>query len=71
MLGLLFYTWCVPVAGGETKNVHSEYTCEEKKRGLEQFMLRVRRAYASAPKAGRPLKNFFFFYSTLLPVLSL
>lgn len=32
MIGPLFYTWCVPVPGCETKNVHSEYTCEEKKK---------------------------------------
>lgn len=32
MIGQLFYTWCVPVPGCETKNVHSEYTCEEKKK---------------------------------------
>lgn len=58
MFGLLFYTWCVPVAGCETKNVHSEYTCQ-KKRGLKQFTLRGREAYTSAPRTGRPLKNFF------------
>lgn len=32
MIGLLFYKWCVPVAGRETENVHFEYTCEEKKK---------------------------------------
>lgn len=31
MIGPLLYMWCVPVPGCETKNVHSEYTCEKKK----------------------------------------
>lgn len=72
MIGPLFYMWCVPVPGCETKNVHSEYTCERKKKGLEQFTLSWRKAYTSAPKAGKPFKNFFLKKkSTLLPVLSL